>query len=323
MRHQPTRCPRRTVLLTIAAPAALLLAPTVALAVDGVPDAPATSQRAEDAASAATQAVLCEVELTTFSREGVSGAAQAVAMTAQSMDRDTDGWLHIAWQAADGTHLTDVLATDPDGTTRQLDPTPTGTVEHVTTITFCGTHTTPDPAGPGDAAAPGDAAVAAAPATPAVPTAVPTADTTVSVAAQAPAPDGEHGEQNGNDGNRDDRLPTTHDGDDGEDGDDGDDGEDGDDGDIEVLGVRLVNPVATTGVSADRGLGQIGGTAGEESRTLALAGTERPVAGLHPWLLIAAIGAGLAAAGSLLRARTQPVTATQATTTPDGPEAGR
>ncbi len=314
MRPLPPRWPRRTVVLTTAALAALVLPPTVALAMDGVPAPPGPSEHAEDAeeaAGAATQGGRCEAELTTFTREGVSGEAQAVALTAQAMDRDTDGWLLLAWQAADSTHLTAVLATAPDGTTRHLDPTPTGTVEHVTTLTFCGTHTTPDTT-PGPAAPSGTPAPTA-PATPGDTT----PDTAGSVAASAPARDGERSGQNGSDGSRDDRPRTTRDG-------DGDAGSNGDAGEeVEVLGVRLVSPLARTRAGADQALGRTGGTAGEEARTLALAGSGRSDAGLHLWLLIAAVGVGLTAAGTLLRARTQPVTATNPATTPDGPEAGR
>ena len=311
MRSLPTRWPRRTVLLTIAALAGLALPATVALAVE----------------SPMTPTGPCEAELATFTREGVSGDAHAVALTAQAIDRDTDGWLLLAWEAADGTRLTDVLATAPDGTSRHLEPTPTGTVEHVATLTFCGTHTTPapvtEPAAPvTEPAAPAEPSVPAEPAAPAEPT----ADAAVGDAAEAPARVDERDRPNahdrqherdrqhqrdgqregGPDEPRDDRSVTTGDSSDQE---------------VEVLGARLVGPLAAPRTGTSTGLGRDGATGGEEAHTLALAGSERPVAGLDPWLLIAAVGAGLAAGGTLLRARTRLATATNPTSS-NGPEAG-
>ena len=363
MRPVPTRWPRRTVLLAIPVLGVLALPPTVALALDGAPPPVDHPQRAEGAAGAATPAGLCEAELTTFTREGVSGQAHAVALTAQAIDRDTDGWLLLSWQAADGTQLTDVLATATDGTTRHLDPTPTGTVDHVTALTFCGTHTTAatvtDPADLSDAVASagptaGEGAGDAAP-DPATPASL-TADTDLGGADPEQAADGERRADGGpddDDGSRDDGPRTTDSdsntgsdgdapdddllgrgtgdeepvagdiGDIGPDGDDGDDGDDGEDGEVEVMGVRIVSPPAAARASADPQLGKASGTAGEEPRTLALAGSGRPVTGWPAWLLLAAVGAGLAAVGTWLRIRTQAATATNASSTPDGPEAGR
>ncbi len=400
MRPSPVIRLRRPVLLTVTAVAALLGSSSIALAGDDAPDPPGPAARAEDAQDAeragdtgrdgrrGTQVDPCDDPLVAFSRDAVTGAAHAVALTAQAMDQDTDGWLLLAWEVAEGTHLTQVLATAPDGTTRHLAPTPAGTVDHVAMLTFCGTFTTTDTTTeptPGDAPAPTDGSAddpadttadeptkqaAAGHGNRLPPTAAPrgdggAADTTgaarngaATATVRAGGSTGDTGDAGpsgtdgtgaatGNDGANGNHGATGSDGANGNDGDShrdpggpaGPEATSGaDDGEVEVLGVRWrTSPLAASRAGvADRvdAVGQTGQTgqtdglvAEEQAGTLALAGNRQPsVAGWALWLLLGTAAAGLAVVGARLRAHVQlvaPTISTSATTTPDGPEAGR
>jgi hypothetical protein len=127
-----------------AAVAALLVGATAVVAVPAAPAAAATptqQQTAEPGPSLEPSPMPgCADTLVTFSRDGVVGDDRAVAITAQSLERDVDGWQLLAWQADAGTILTRVLATRADGELRELPPTTSGVVEHVLSLTFCGHH---------------------------------------------------------------------------------------------------------------------------------------------------------------------------------------
>jgi hypothetical protein len=101
---------------------------------------PAEQQAAEPGTSLATSPHTpgCTDALVTFSRDGVVGDDRAVAVTAQSLQRDVDGWQLLAWQADAGTTLTLVLASGADGDLRALPPRTSGVVENVLSLTFCG-----------------------------------------------------------------------------------------------------------------------------------------------------------------------------------------
>lgn len=116
-----------------AALAVLLVSTSTALL---APAGAAHAQEAADGGAATTAA--CQDRLVTFHRGGTDGDAGAVAITAQRLQRDMDGWQLLAWQVEPGTTLTSVIATAADGSPRELAPAVDGAVEDVLSLTFCG-----------------------------------------------------------------------------------------------------------------------------------------------------------------------------------------
>ena len=98
-------------------------------------------------AAALAQDAPCEPVLVTHTPEASTGNTAAVAITAQAIDREVDGWVNVAWQAAEGTELTAITATDLDGTTRTLaEASAAGSAVDVLALRFCGTTSVEAPA---------------------------------------------------------------------------------------------------------------------------------------------------------------------------------
>ncbi len=98
----------------------------------------------------------CADLLVTFRRDAVVGDGRAVAITAQALQREVDGWQLLAWEADPATTVTRILATGANGETRELPPMTTGTVQDVRSLTFCGSRddserTTAEPQEPASA----------------------------------------------------------------------------------------------------------------------------------------------------------------------------
>lgn len=123
---------------------------------DEDPDAddPADEDEDLDAAVSST----CDDHLATATPAGIDGDEAAVAITAQAVDTEVDGWINVAWEAAAGTTLRAVLATDLDGAVTTLPGGSTGSAADVTSLVFCGTsepEDTEDADGDGDGDASG------------------------------------------------------------------------------------------------------------------------------------------------------------------------
>ncbi|MFO7961213.1 MAG: hypothetical protein R6U94_09730 [Nitriliruptoraceae bacterium] len=173
MRLLPRSLPTPAGLATGTAVLAVLLAGTAA----AVAAPPAATHQQAEAGSTSSPGTSppppgCADRLVTFHRDGTVGDDGAVAITAQVLEREMDGWQLLAWQADTATTLTLVVAAGADGERRELSPTATGLVENVLSLTFCGSRdssgqatTIPEPAAattqPQPAAA-GTAAVIAA-----------------------------------------------------------------------------------------------------------------------------------------------------------------
>ncbi|MGM0386858.1 MAG: hypothetical protein ACQERF_12890, partial [Actinomycetota bacterium] len=128
MRPLPPLRPRTARLLVgLAATAALLLPAAAAAAAT-----PGTDDGADGGGP-------CPDALVTFTRAATVGDDQAVALTAQSVERDTEGWEMVGWETAAGTQLSAVVATDRDGAIHRLGVAVTGVAEEVVSLTFCGT----------------------------------------------------------------------------------------------------------------------------------------------------------------------------------------
>lgn len=117
----------------------------------------------------------CADRLVTFARDGTVGDDRAVALTAQALERNVDGWQLLAWQVQAGTMLTRVVATGIDGERREVSPAEAGTVEHVLSLTFCGSHGAAVVAAGGDGTVPAGATTQVEPAAAATEPAAPAA----------------------------------------------------------------------------------------------------------------------------------------------------
>lgn len=114
------------------------------------PDEPDDGDGLQDA-QVRTQPVVdpCTDVLLAVSPDRATGNEAAVAITAQAIDRDQDGWINVSWAAAAGTELTAVTLHRVDGTvTLLVDDLATGSAQDVLELTFCGTTTQPAPADP-------------------------------------------------------------------------------------------------------------------------------------------------------------------------------
>jgi hypothetical protein len=90
--------------------------------------------------AAASAQPVCDDLLVTHRPGGSSGALEAVAITAQALDRAVDGWAMVGWEVAADTQLRRVVAVTPDGED-QLPVTATVADGGVLELRFCGSST--------------------------------------------------------------------------------------------------------------------------------------------------------------------------------------
>lgn len=89
----------------------------------------------------------CAGDLHRITVGGPVAPDDAVVLTAQAFEADVDGFALATWDTASGVTLTAVEATTVDGDRLLLPAEPSGTVERVTELRFCGTRAdvdTPD-----------------------------------------------------------------------------------------------------------------------------------------------------------------------------------
>jgi hypothetical protein len=87
---------------------------------------------------AAAAAEGCNDPLVVHRPDGSTGEARVVAITSQALDRDTPGWARVAWEAAPGTRLTEIVVVTTEGERRHAG-TAKGSATDALELRFCGT----------------------------------------------------------------------------------------------------------------------------------------------------------------------------------------
>lgn len=87
--------------------------------------------------AAAIAGSTCDDLLVTHRPDGSTGDRDAVTVTTQTLDRDTDGWAMVGWEVAPGTELRSILAVSDAGVT-ELPPTATLAEGGILELQFCG-----------------------------------------------------------------------------------------------------------------------------------------------------------------------------------------
>ncbi len=88
-------------------------------------------------------AATCAPVLLTATPEQSSGTAAAVAITAQAVDADVEGWLRVSWEAQPGAQLSAITVHTGTGSFTFADQIDHGTLDEVLELTFCGTYEAP------------------------------------------------------------------------------------------------------------------------------------------------------------------------------------
>jgi hypothetical protein len=169
-----TSCTPRRTAAAAAVTLGLLLLPMAAAASEPPDPGHATAGADEDATPgtaadgtsglAAASADDCE-PLVSFTVEGTTGDARAVALTAQALERGVEGWAMVAWEAAEGVEISSltIVATD-GGVETRTEGVERGSAENVRELRFCGAgsppaeHQAPDDGEAPPAPDPGDPA---------------------------------------------------------------------------------------------------------------------------------------------------------------------
>jgi hypothetical protein len=81
----------------------------------------------------------CDEVLLTVTPTSSWGDASAVAITSQALELGDPAWLHVSWEAPDGTSLTEITLRSAAGIHRVVGAPASGTAEGVQELVFCGT----------------------------------------------------------------------------------------------------------------------------------------------------------------------------------------